>query len=58
MKGRAFEIDPQGNIVWEYVNILEDGIAGMIDEVQRLPDLYTEEYFDQITTKCGIEEKD
>lgn len=55
VKGRAFEIDPQGNIVWEYVNILGDGLAGIIDEVYRLPSLFTEDYFDQLTEACNID---
>ena len=39
-KGRAFEINPQGEIVWEYVNYVDDGVAGLVDEVQRLPPEY------------------
>ena len=58
MKGRAFEIDPQGVIVWEYINIVDEGIAGMVDEVQRLPERFTEEYIHQLIARCGIEEQD
>ncbi len=54
VKGRAFEIDPQGHIVWEYVNIVDDGIAGIIDEVRRLPEQFTEDYFAQITNQCSL----
>ena len=35
--GRAFEINPQGKIMWEYVNYVDHGIIGAISEVQRLP---------------------
>jgi hypothetical protein len=52
---RAFEIDPEGNIVWEYINLVGGGKAGIIDYVQRLPDLYTEEYFSQLTAGCNVE---
>lgn len=36
-KGRAFEIDQQGEIVWQYKNYVADGIVGLLEEVQRLP---------------------
>jgi len=35
--GRAFEIDPNGAIVWQYVNYVEAGTVGLIQEVTRLP---------------------
>ena len=35
--GRAFEIDPAGEIVWEYVHYIEVGVVGLVEEVQRLP---------------------
>jgi len=54
-KGRAFEVTPQGDIVWEYVNIIDDGIAGITEEVSRLPDLFTEEFMGDLTTACSVE---
>ncbi len=36
-KGRAFEINQQGDVVWQYKNYVEDGIVGLVEEVQRLP---------------------
>lgn len=54
-KGRAFEIDPEGRIVWEFVNLVDSGKAGIIDYAQRLPDLFTEETLSQLRTACGIE---
>ncbi|MFC1997865.1 arylsulfotransferase family protein [Chloroflexota bacterium] len=51
-KGRAFEIDQQGNIVWEFVNIVADGYAGRVEDASRLPDTFTKEFFDQITDMC------
>ncbi len=35
--GRAFEVNPQGEIVWQYINYVEDGTVGLIQEVTRLP---------------------
>ena len=42
MSGRGLEIDPQGNLVWEYINYVDRGIVGIVGEVQRLPPEYTE----------------
>jgi len=42
MSGRGFEVDPQGNLVWEYINFVEPGIVGVVAEVQRLSPEYTE----------------
>lgn len=36
-KGRAFEITPDGRVVWEYVNHVDKDVVGLVDEVQRLP---------------------
>ena len=51
-KGRAFEIDKKGNIVWEYINLVEKGYIGMLEEAQRLPSKYTKEFFEQNTQRC------
>ena len=42
MSGRGFEIDADGNLVWEYINSVDRGIVGVVGEVQRLPQEYTE----------------
>jgi len=52
-EGRAFEIDKNGNIVWEYINIIDDGYVGIVEEVQRLPTNFTKEFFKQETQKCN-----
>jgi len=39
-KGRAFEIDADGEIVWQYVNYVDDQTVGAVEEVQRLPLAY------------------
>jgi len=52
LKGRAFEIDPKGNIVWEYFNIVKKGYIGIISEAQRLPVQYTKAFFDKKVQEC------
>lgn len=53
-KGRAFEIDPQGKILWEYFNIVKKGYIGYLSEAQRLPAQYTKAFFDKKRQKCKI----
>ncbi|QRN84243.1 hypothetical protein JR338_05760 [Chloroflexota bacterium] len=50
--GRAFEVDGYGQIVWEYINLVGNGTAGWISDVQRLPQSFTEEFFNQLTRRC------
>jgi hypothetical protein len=40
-QGRAFEINRQGDIVWEYINYVGDGLVCDVSEVHRLPPEYT-----------------
>jgi len=47
-KGRAFEINRQGRVVWQYKNYIADDIVGLVEEVQRLPANY-----DAIFNKLG-----
>lgn len=35
--GRAFEINPQDDIVWQYVNKVGDNIVALVEEVSRYP---------------------
>ena len=35
--GRGFEVNPQGEIVWQYVNKIDDDMVALVEEVTRLP---------------------
>lgn len=35
--GRGFEINADGEIVWQYVNFVKPGVVGIVQEVTRLP---------------------
>jgi hypothetical protein len=37
MFGRAFEVNPEGDIVWQYVNKVGDDLVALVEEVTRLP---------------------
>ena len=38
--GRGFEVDANGKLIWEYINIVEDGVVGIIEEIERIPESY------------------
>jgi hypothetical protein len=41
MNGRAIEVDDNGKILWEFINIVGNGRVGLVEEVQRLPTSFT-----------------
>jgi hypothetical protein len=54
-RGRAFEIDQDGKIVWQHVNLTGDGgWVGLIDEAQRLPASFDPPFFEQQRTNCAL----
>ena len=52
--GRAFELDKDRNVVWEYINLVGEGRAGLVEEVQRLPNEYFALYETPQSERCGI----
>jgi hypothetical protein len=54
MKGRAFEIDRNGRVVREYVNLVGDSYAALMEEVQRLPERMNDTYSEaNVSAKCA-----
>jgi hypothetical protein len=54
MKGRAFEIDRDKRIVWEYLNLVGEGYAGVIEQVLRLPERMADVYsVANVSAKCS-----
>lgn len=51
-KGRAFELDRNGRIVWEYINLVGDGYVGLLEEAQRLPSDFTKELINIKIQEC------
>jgi hypothetical protein len=51
-KGRAFEIDPAGQLVWEYFNVVDKGRLALLDEAQRLPPFFTPTFFEEGRRTC------
>jgi hypothetical protein len=52
--GRVFEIDRSGNLVWEYFNVIGDGILGLIDDARRLPPNLDEAFFHNLSSRCEL----
>jgi hypothetical protein len=42
VSGRGFEVDTDGQIRWEYINLVDDGLVGIVEEVTRLPEEFAE----------------
>jgi len=52
LRGRAFEIDKNGNIVWEYINIVKKGYTGILEEAQRISNKFTKDFFIKRIKEC------
>jgi Arylsulfotransferase (ASST) len=52
-RGRAFEIDPNGQLVWEYFNVVDKGRLALITEAHRLPSVFTRAFFEEGRRTCG-----
>lgn len=52
-KGRALEIDAEGNLVWELRNFVRPGVVGLMDEAQRLDPQMDAAFFARARAACG-----
>ena len=52
VKGRAFELSPDRDIVWEYNNLAEPGWAGIMEEAERLPLAQNSAFFEKARARC------
>ena len=41
INGRAIQVNKDGEKVWEFVNLVDDGLVGIVEEVQRLEPRFT-----------------
>ena len=53
-RGRAFEIDRENAVVWEYYNRVGDGVNGVITEAQRLPPNFNKAFFEKTAANCPV----
>lgn len=40
VNGRGFEINEDGQVIWEFINIVDEGVVGIVEEVERIPESY------------------
>jgi hypothetical protein len=50
--GRILEVDPNGQTVWEYVNLVGDGLKGLVSDGHRLPPRFDERFFAAQAARC------
>ncbi|MFT4926553.1 MAG: hypothetical protein ACI8WB_002651 [Phenylobacterium sp.] len=53
MNGRALELNPQGQLVWEYNNLIaQKGVVGIMEGTERLAPMFDESFFAQRRAAC------
>ena len=52
-EGKAFEVNKDSKVVWEYNNIIGKGYFSDVSEANRLPIYFTKEKFDSFKANCS-----
>jgi hypothetical protein len=52
--GRVFEVDAAGRIVWEYFNIVDAGVVGLVANATRLPAQFDASFFSRVSAACNM----
>ena len=42
ISGRAFEVNQEKEIIWQYINYVDEGVVGIVEQVDRLPIEYNQ----------------
>jgi hypothetical protein len=53
MEGRAFEINSEGALVWEYLHLVDKGLLAALTEAELLPPFFTSSFFADGRRKCA-----
>lgn len=53
MAGRVFEVDAGGRIIWEYFNIVQTGVVGLVANAVRLPPQFDSSFFSRASAACN-----
>jgi hypothetical protein len=51
--GRVIEVNTSGDIVWEYFNLVGNGLVAVISDAQVLPTQLDESFFARALSKCS-----
>jgi hypothetical protein len=54
VNGRVLEVDGNGEIVWEYLNIVDEGLKGLISDAHRLEPEFDEQFFSDRASTCAV----
>ncbi len=52
-RGRAFEIDPNGKVVWNFINRLGTDHVGILEQADRLDHQFNKAFFKQAVANCS-----
>jgi hypothetical protein len=55
--GRVVELDRRGQVVWEYVNIVDGKLKGLISDAHRLPPQFDHQFFTTTAARCTSSSK-
>ena len=53
IEGRVIEVDPGGNLVWEYSNLVGKGRIGVVGDAIDLPAKFDEAFFKHVAAACS-----
>ncbi len=51
--GRVFEVGKSGELVWNYNNVVKEGVVGNIYNAKRLSTQYNSKFFEDATKRCS-----
>ena len=51
--GRVLEVDRNGRMVWEFINVIGEKLAGAVSEGTRLPEKFSVDFFASRRAACG-----
>ncbi len=54
MEGRAIELAPDGTLLWEYINSLDEGHIGLLTQAEILPQFMDKQFFANLAASCAV----
>ena len=58
IEGRVIEVDPSGNLVWEYINVVGNGRVGLVDDAVVLPANLDDAFFKRTVAACASPDRE
>jgi hypothetical protein len=53
LAGRAIEVTSGGRVAWEYLNLVDDGLVGIVSDAMVLPSHFDEAFFAEASATCS-----